>query len=148
MSQQLNLKLVNKTNPEMSLDLGYWSTSISRQIYSNFNEEVFPYSENAVRLDISTFKSYIKTLDEGIKEFKGYLYRAMKRKRENTDLLLKAQTEIVVKDIRNEIVECEHSIESWREEIDKWFSVWQKLNFILEVIENNESEWELEYRNS
>ena len=101
MSQYLNLKLVNKTNPEMSLNLGYWSTNISRQIYSNFNEEVFPYSENAVRLDISTFKSYIKTLDEGIKEFKGYLYRAMKRKRENTDLLLKAQTEVVVKDIRN-----------------------------------------------
>ena len=30
---------------------------------------MFPYSENAVRLDISTFKSYIKTLDEGIYTF-------------------------------------------------------------------------------
>lgn len=148
MSQYLSLKLVNKTNPEMSLDLGCWNTNISRQIYSNFNEEVFPYSENNVRLDINTLKIYIKSLDEGIKEFKRFLYRSIKRKRENTNLLLKAETEIVIKDIKEEILECEQSIEDWREEIDKWISVWQKLNFILEVLENNKSDWELEYSNT
>ena len=74
MSQYLSFELINKDNPDIKVDLGYWCTSIARGISWNF-EDIFKYTgENDVTLDIDTLKSYIDTLHSGID---GYKYRTI-----------------------------------------------------------------------
>ena len=100
MSQYLSFELINKANPDIKVDLGYWCTSIARGISWNF-EDIFKYTgENDVTLDIDTLKSYIDTLHSGIDDYKENLRKEQERKRENTEILLKAQTQVVVDAIR------------------------------------------------
>ena len=99
-------------------------------------------------LDIDTLKSYIDTLHSGIDEYKENLRKEQERKRENTELLIKAQTQVVVDAIRESIDMNDDSIADWEEEIDTWSSVESKLNFILNVLDENKNEWELRYNNS
>lgn len=148
MSQYLSFELINKANPDIKVDLGYWCTSIARGISWNF-EDIFKYTgENDVTLDIDTLKSYIDTLHSGIDGYKEYLRKEQERKRENTELLVKAQTQVVVDAIRESIDMNDDSIADWEEEIDTWSSVESKLNFILNVLDENKNEWELRYNNS
>lgn len=148
MSQYLSFELINKANPGIKVDLGYWCTSIARGISWNF-EDIFRYTgENDVTLDTDTLKSYIDTLHSGIDEYKENLRKEKERKRENTELLLKAQTQVVVDSIRESIDMNDDSIADWEEEIDTWSSVESKLNFILNVLDENKNEWELRYNNS
>lgn len=148
MSQYLSFELINKDNPDIKVDLGYWCTSIARGISWNF-ENIFKYTgENDVTLDIDTLKSYIDTLHSGIDGYKEYLRKEQERKRENTELLIKAQTQVVVDAIREDINMNDDSIADWEEEIDTWSSVESKLNFILNVLDENKNEWELRYNNS
>lgn len=148
MSQYLSFELINKANPDIKVDLGYWCTSIARGISWNF-EDIFKYTgENDVTLDIDTLKSYIDTLHSGIDGYKEYLRKEQERKRENTELLIKAQTQVVVDAIREDINMNDDSIADWEEEIDTWSSVESKLNFILNVLDENKDEWELRYNNS
>ena len=148
MSQYLSFELINKANPDIKVDLGYWCTSIARGISWNF-EDIFKYTgENDVTLDIDTLKSYIDTLHSGIDGYKEYLRKEQEKKRENTEILLKAQTQVVVDAIREDINMNEDSIADWEEEIDTWSSVESKLNFILNVLDENKNEWELRYNNS
>lgn len=148
MSQYLSFELINKANPDIKVDLGYWCTSIARGISWNF-EDIFKYTgENDVTLDIDTLKSYIDTLHSGIDGYKEYLRKEQERKRENTEILLKAQTQVVVDAIREDINMNDDSIADWEEEIDTWSSVESKLNFILNVLDENKNEWELRYNNS
>lgn len=148
MSQYLSFELINKANPDIKVDLGYWCTSIARGISWNF-EDIFKYTgENDVTLDIDTLKSYIDTLHSGIDGYKEYLRKEQERKRENTELLIKAQTQVVVDAIRESIDMNDDSIADWEEEIDTWSSVESKLNFILNVLDENKNEWELRYNNS
>lgn len=148
MSQYLSFELINKANPDIKVDLGYWCTSIARGISWNF-ENIFKYTgENDVTLDIDTLKSYIDTLHSGIDGYKEYLRKEQERKRENTEILLKAQTQVVVDAIREDINMNDDSIADWEEEIDTWSSVESKLNFILNVLDENKNEWELRYNNS
>ena len=148
MSQYLSFELINKANPNIKVDLGYWCTSIARGISWNF-EDIFKYTgENDVTLDIDTLKSYIDTLHSGIDGYKEYLRKEQEKKRENTEILLKAQTQVVVDAIREDINMNEDSIADWEEEIDTWSSVESKLNFILYVLDENKNEWELRYNNS
>ena len=148
MSQYLSFELINKENPDIKVDLGYWCTSIARGISWNF-EDIFKYTgENDVTLDIDTLKSYIDTLHSGIDGYKEYLRKEQERKRENTELLIKAQTQVVVDAIRESIDMNDDSIADWEEEIDTWSSVESKLNFILNVLDENKNEWELRYNNS
>jgi len=148
MSQYLSFELINKANPDIKVDLGYWCTSIARGISWNF-EDIFKYTgENDVTLDIDTLKSYIDTLHSGIDGYKEYLRKEQERKRENTELLIKAQTQVVVDAIREDINMNDDSIADWEEEIDTWSSVESKLNFILNVLDENKNEWELRYNNS
>ena len=148
MSQYLSFELINKANPHIKVDLGYWCTSIARGISWNF-EDIFKYTgENDVTLDIDTLKSYIDTLHSGIDGYKEYLRKEQEKKRENTEILLKAQTQVVVDAIREDINMNEDSIADWEEEIDTWSSVESKLNFILNVLDENKNEWELRYNNS
>ena len=148
MSQYLSFELINKANPDIKVDLGYWCTSIARGISWNF-EDIFKYTgENDVTLDIDTLKSYIDTLHRGIDDYKENLRKEQERKRENTEILLKAQTQVVVDAIREDINMNEDSIADWEEEIETWSSVESKLNFILDVLDENKNEWELRYNNS
>jgi hypothetical protein len=148
MSQYLSFELINKANPDIKVDLGYWCTSIARGISWNF-ENIFKYTgENDVTLDIDTLKSYIDILHSGIDGYKDNLRKEQERKRENTELLIKAQTQVVVDAIREDINMNEDSIADWEEEIDTWSSVEIKLNFILNVLDENKNEWELRYNNS
>lgn len=146
MSQYLSFKLINKSN-DTEVDLGYWCTSIARGISYNF-ENIFKYTETDVTLDIYTLKSYIEILHNGIEKYKTYLREEQNNKRENTDLLLKAQTQVVVDAIRESININEESIKEWEDEIDTWSSVESKLIFILNVLEENDEKWELLYNNS
>ena len=148
MSQYLSFELINKANPDIKVDLGYWCTSIARGISWNF-EDIFKYTgENDVTLDIDTLKSYIDILHSGIDGYKENLRKEQERKRENTELLVKAQTQVVVDAIRESIDMNDDSIADWEEEIDTWSSVESKLNFILNVLDENKNEWELRYNNS
>ena len=55
MSQYLSFELVNKANPEIKVDLGYWCTSIARGITYNFNN-IFAYTiDGDVELDKETW---------------------------------------------------------------------------------------------
>lgn len=146
MSQYLTFKLVNKTNPEIGVDLGYWCTSIARAISYNF-EGIFRYTENDVKLDINTLKDYIEILRKGIDEYKSNLRKEQDKKRENIDLLLKAQTQVVVDAIKQSIQYNAEAIEAWTDDIETWVLVKDKLDFILDILEENSDEWELTYRN-
>lgn len=146
MSQYLSFELVNKKNPEIKVDLGYWCTSIARGIYSNF-DGIFRYTESYVELDIDTLKSYIRILHGGIEEYKAYLRKEQDKKRENVEFLLKAQTQVVVDAIKESIQENDDAIDDWLDEIDTWSMVENKLEFILNVLEENYAEWDLVYKN-
>ena len=103
MSQYLSFELVNKANPDIKVDLGYWCTSIARGIYSDF-EGIFQYTgENDEVLDIETLKSYIDTLHSGIEEYKDKIRKVEEEKRENTGYLLTEQTEVMVEDIKRSV---------------------------------------------
>lgn len=148
MSQYLSFELINKANPDIKVDLGYWCTSIARGISWNF-EDIFRYTgDEDVKLDIETLKSYIETLHDGVEEYKKNLLKEQKQKEENLELLLRAQTQVVVDAIKESIDMNDDSIADWEEEIDTWSLVENKLRFILGVIEENNEKWELLYNNS
>ena len=148
MSQYLSFELINKANPDIKVDLGYWCTSIARGISWNF-EDIFKYTgENDVTLDIDTLKSYIDILHSGIEDYRKNLLKEQKQKEENLELLLRAQTQVVVDAIKESIDMNDDSIADWEEEIDTWSLVENKLRFILGVLEENNEKWELLYNNS
>ena len=148
MSQYLSFELVNKANPEIKVDLGYWCTSIARGITYNFNN-IFAYTNDGdVELDKETLESYINELHKGIDEYKLNLQKTQEKKQANLDFLLRAQTEIAVSAIMKNVEMHDASIEEWQEEIDTWESVERKLNFILYLLEDNVNEWKLVYGNS
>ena len=148
MSQYLSFELVNKANPEIKVDLGYWCTSIARGITYNFNN-IFEYTSGEdVELNKETLESYINELHKGIEEYKLNLQKTQEKKKENLDFLLRAQTETAVSTIMKNVDMYDESIEEWKEEIDTWQSVETKLNFILYLLEDNVDEWKLVYGNS
>lgn len=147
MSQYLGFELVNKANPEIKVDLGYWCTSIARGISSNF-DGIFPYTDSDVKLDYEKMKSWIEILHDGIDEYKEHLRESQERKKEYIDFLLKAQTEVAVKSIKIDIQYTEESISAWEEDIETWTMVENKLEFILYLMDENSKEWDLVYRNS
>jgi hypothetical protein len=147
MSQCLSFDLVNRADHNIKVDLGYWSTSIARGISWNF-EGIFPFTECNTKMDMDTLKSYIETLHEGIDEYRENLRKEQESKKENTELLLKAQSAAAVEAIKEDISSNDDSIADWQDEIDTWSMVENKLNFILDMLKENEEEWELYYRNS
>ena len=147
MSQYLSFKLVNKTNPDIKVDLGYWCTSVARGIEDCF-EGIFKYTESNTKLDYKTMQSYIETLHNGIEEYKENLRKEQEKKKEYIEYLLKAQSEVVVNAIKEDIRDIEESIKESIDEIDTWSDVESNLNFILETLGNNEDDWELVYKNS
>jgi hypothetical protein len=147
MSQYLSFDLVNKANPEIKVDLGYWCTSIARGISYEFGG-IFPYTEINVNIDYDTLKSYIENIQKGIESYKKHLCEAQEKKKENLELLLKAQTQVVVDAIKEDINDNEETIDDWKDEIDTWTMVMDKLAFILDVLYENKEQWELTYKNS
>ena len=148
MSQYLSFELINKENPEVKVDLGYWCTSIARGISYNF-DGVFRYTgDEDVELDKDTLKSYIESVHNGVEEYREQLRKAQESKKENTELLLKAQTQVAVDAIKEDINIDEDCINDWMEEIDTWSRVENRLNYILTILEENEKDWELRYNNS
>ena len=148
MSQYLSFELVNKANPEIKVDLGYWCTSIARGITYNFNN-IFAYTNDGdVELDKETLESYINALHAGIEEYKSSLQKSQEKKKESVELLLRAQTETAASTIKEDVDMYDASIEEWQEEIDTWESVERKLNFILYILEDNVDAWKLVYGNS
>lgn len=147
MSQYLDFELINKSNPEIKVDLGYWCTSIARGISSNF-DNIFRYTgDNVIKLDIDTLKSYIESLHNGIENYKSNLRKEQESKKENTELLLKAQSQFALDSIKEDIRINEESIQDWLEDIETWERVECKLNFILDILNENTNEWELIYSN-
>ena len=148
MSQYLSFELVNKANPKIKVDLGYWCTTIARGITYNFNN-IFEYTSGEdVELNKETLESYINELHKGIEEYKLNLQKTQEKKKENLDFLLRAQTETAVSTIMKNVDMYDESIEEWQEEIDTWQSVETKLNFILYLLEDNKDGWKLVYGNS
>jgi hypothetical protein len=148
MSQYLSFELVNKANPEIKVDLGYWCTSIARGITYNFNN-IFAYTNDGdVELDKETLESYINELHSGIEEYKLSLQKSQEKKKESVELLLRVQTETAASTIKEDVDMYDASIEEWQEEIDTWESVERKLNFILYLLEDNADDWKLVYGNS
>jgi hypothetical protein len=147
MSQYLSFKLVNKTNPDIKVDLGYWCTSVARGV-ENYFEGIFKYTESDTKLDYKTMQSYIETLHSGIEEYKKNLHKEQEKKKEYIEYLLKAQSEVVVTALKEDIGYIDECIVEWRDDIDTWSDVESNLNFILETLGNNEDDWELTYKNS
>ena len=147
MSQYLSFKLVNKTNPDIKVDLGYWCTSVARGIENHF-EGIFKYTENDTKLDYKTMQSYIEALHNGIEVYKENLRKEQEKKKEYIEYLLKAQSEVVVTAIKEDIGYIDEAIVDWQDDIESWSDVESNLNFILETLGNNEDDWELVYKNS
>ena len=147
MSQYLSFKLVNKTNPDIKVDLGYWCTSVARGI-ENYFEDIFKYTEIDTKLDYKTMQSYIETLHNGIEAYKENLRKEQEKKKEYIEYLLKAQSEVVVTAIKEDISYIDEAIVDWQDDIESWSDVESNLNFILETLGNNEDDWELVYKNS
>ena len=148
MSQYLSFELINKENPEIKVDLGYWCTSIARSISYNFNN-IFNYTgDENVELNVYELKSYIEILHNGIDEYKKNLQKEQERKNENYERLLRAQTEYAVNVIKEEINMNEECIKDWEDEIDVWTSVERKLEFILDILNENINKWTLKYSNA
>lgn len=147
MSQYLSFKLVNISNPDIKVDFNYWSTSIARGI-ENYFEGIFKYTESDTKLDYKTMQSYIETLHNGIEEYKENLRKEQEKKKEYIEYLLKAQSEVVVSAIKEDIDYIDEAIVDWQNDIDAWSDVESNLNFILETLGNNEDNWELVYKNS
>lgn len=148
MSQYLSFELINKENPEVKVDLGYWCTSIARGISYNFDGAFRYTGDEDVELDKDTLKSYIESVHNGVEEYKEDLRKARESKKENTELLLKAQTQVAVDAIKEDINIDEDCINDWMEEIDTWSRVENRLNYILTILEENEESWVLKYNNS
>ena len=147
MSQYLSFKLINKTNPDIKVDLGYWCTSVARGLEDCF-EGIFKYTESNTKLDYETMQSYIETLHNGIEAYKENLRKEQEKKKEYIEYLLKAQSEVVVTAIKEDIDYIDEAIVDWQNDIDAWSAVESNLNFILETLGNNEDDWELVYKNS
>lgn len=147
MSQYLKFKLVNKTNPDIKVDLGYWGTSVARVIGDYF-EGIFKYTESDTKLDYETMQSYIETLHNGIEAYKENLRKEQEKKKEYIEYLLKAQSEVVVTAIKEDISYIDEAIVDWQNDIDDWSDVKRDLIFYLETLGNNEDDWELVYKNS
>lgn len=147
MSQYLSFKLVNKTNPDIKVDLGYWGTSVARVIGDYF-EGIFKYTESDTKLDYETMQSYIETLHNGIEAYKENLRKEQEKKKEYIEYLLKAQSEVVVTAIKEDISYIDDAIVDWQNDIDDWSDVERNLIFYLETLGNNEDDWELVYKNS
>lgn len=147
MSQYLSFYLVNKKKPEIKVDLGYWCSYIARGISWNFND-IFKYTSGSKeKLDIDTLKKNIKLLQDGIERYKSNLLKEQEKKKENIELLLRAQSQFAVESIKEEIKNNENSINDWLEEIETWSDVENRLNFILFIFEKNTTDWELTYSN-
>ena len=85
MSQYLSFELINKDNPDIKVDLGYWCTSIARGISWNF-EDIFKYTgENDVTLDIDTLKSYIDRIEGQSPQRAGKKKRKYRTSNQSTD---------------------------------------------------------------
>lgn len=147
MSQYLKFKLVNKTNPDIKVDLGYWGTSVARVIGDYF-EGIFKYTESDTKLDYETMQSYIETLHNGIEAYKENLRKEQEKKKEYIEYLLKAQSEVVVTAIKEDISYIDEAIVDLQNDIDDWSDVKRNLIFYLETLGDNEDDWELVYKNS
>jgi hypothetical protein len=147
MSQYLSFKLVNKTNPDIKVDLGYWCTSVARGLEDCF-EDIFKYTESNAKLDYETMQSYIETLHNGIEAYKENLRKEQEKKKEYIEYLLKAQSEVVVTAIKEDIGYIDEAIVDWQNDINDWSDVKRDLIFYLETLGNNEDDWELVYKNS
>ena len=147
MSQYLSFELVYKENPEIKVDLGYWCTSIARSISYNFYN-AFRYTESDIQLTVSNMESYIDSIHSGIEKYKKYLQKEIESKRENTELLIRAQTSVAMDAIREDIANNDESIAAWEDEIETWTNVETELNFILEIYKENIEGWDLIYRNA
>lgn len=147
MSQYLSFKLVNKTNPDIKVSLGFWGTPVARCIGDLF-EGIFKYTDVDTKLDYDTMQSYIETLHNGIEEYKNNLHKEQEKKKEYIEYLLKAQSEVVVNAIKEDIGYIDEAIVDWQDDINGWSEVETNLNFYLETLGNNEDNWELVYKNS
>ena len=147
MSQYLSFKLVNKTNPYIKVGLGYWGTSVARGLEDCF-EGIFKYTESDTKLDYETMQSYIETLHNGIEAYKDNLRKEQEKKKEYIEYLLKAQSEVVVTAIKEDIDHIDEAIVDWQNDINDWSDVKRDLIFYLETLGNNEDDWELVYKNS
>lgn len=145
MSQYLSFELVNKANPEIKVDLGYWCTSIARGI--SIFDGIFQYTNDAIELDYDEMKSYIESLQSGLKEYKKNLRKKQENNKEKMELLLKAQTKVAVDSIKEDIQYNDEYIADWEDEIETWTMVKNKLMFILDVMEENSENWVLVYKN-
>lgn len=146
MSQYLSFELVYKENPEIKVDLRYWCTSIARTI--SYFDNVFNYTETDVQLTVSDMETYIDSIHTGIEKYKKYLQKEVENKRENTELLIRAQTSVAMEAIREDITNNDESIAAWEDEIETWTNVETELNFILEIYKENIEGWDLIYRNA
>jgi gas vesicle protein len=147
MSQYLSFELVNKENPDIKVNLNFWEGSIAKRICWEF-DGIFRYTNVDVKLDDDTLKSYIDTLHRGIERYKKRLLKQKDRKKENIELLIRAQSQVVVDVIKNSIKNNEDAIEDLEGEIETWTNVENKLNFIRYTLNENIENWELTYHNS
>ena len=126
--------------------LNYMNVSVDSII--ELAGDVFFSEEDDVKLDINELKSSIRILHEGIEEYKAILHKEQDKKRENLELLLRSETKVVVDTIKESIRYNDEAIDDWIEEIDTWSMVERKLEFILNVLEENNEDWDLVYQNA
>lgn len=144
MSQQLGFILKYNKNPEIKVDLSWFSTTPARTLSC---EGIFPYSEDDVLLNKEIFNEYISLINENIQEYVSFRDKCVKERNQYNDLIVKATTKESAKALIEEKDELQSRINSWQEEIDEWENYKTIICLMKSYMEDNEEEWSMYYYN-
>lgn len=143
MSQYLNFTLKHKSSA-VSLSLGYFCTTPARQMA---DAGAFPYTENDTQLSEDLIHSYINILKEELKGSRQFLEKYLKQKSEYQESLYKCTSKEVAEMLLDMISDIDLSLKDLQEDVEDWEWRINKISVILEIYEDNKSEWDLYYTN-
>lgn len=143
MSQYLTFTLKHKLS-EVSISPGYFCTTPARQIA---DAGAFPYTESETLLSVDLVRSYLQLLKEECKNSQQYLSEYLKRKSEYQESLYKCTSKEVAEMLLDMISDIELSLKDLQEDVDDWEWRINKISTILEMYDDNKSDWDLYYTN-
>ncbi len=143
MSQYLTLFL-KKKNTDISISLGWFSTTPARQISSL---GAFPYTESDTLVTPSSAESYLSIITEERDRYKKYLEEEMHKKAEMEKSIYTCVSKEVFQVVLENIESIKQSIFELEETVDEWDWIINKITFATDVWKENKEEWDLYYHN-
>lgn len=145
MSQYLSFTLKHKTNKDVAVELGYYCTSMARQISQDIGH--FQWTDEEKTIDDDYLRDAIDALDENLTLYHKQRLQNFVDKERYEMLLTKAENDSAFENLQVCIGECESSITACDMSIEEYADVRNRLAFIRDVLAENGEEYELVYRN-